>query len=503
MTRRLHIFIIIVLVCVICGPLLYHHRPLYLFTPDVQYVKAKVLRVMAGDLFGDPVSGFPTFHPPYYHVILAGLALIGIPVNASLFFITLSNVVLILLFSFLIIRLIFNERIALWSLPIIPLVFHIMGPGQILLPTAFYFSLPIYMAGLWLYLKPERVAGLEISAGVLWGVAFLISPVYVFLIGFTLAYELVWARRIRRTMLLALPIALLLIPFIYHAVYIYQFGMAETATFAIWRGFPGAERISEFFTYLLSPVDNTILSWQTVVVILIAAAGILGMRKAKSKHAMVYIAGLAYLFTAYHFNSHYATRIQFILSLFLLAYAVQFILGLSLKKVARHSILIGLVALSIVFQIHINIDNYTQMNKGAEDFIRVGKGLKNNLKRFVSPNDFIVVTSRTYRTFILDNVAVHALLAYKTGEYFQLNSQLADEMLRDYDHLVQATSIDQIDAICRKYNMTVAVAGVVSEAGAPLFTEIAKHWETVYSDPYFIIFRKPAQQTETESDDEK
>jgi len=55
---------------IMAGPILYIFIPHYYLTPDILYVKAKTMWVTNGHLYTDPVTGMPTFHPPYYHLFL-------------------------------------------------------------------------------------------------------------------------------------------------------------------------------------------------------------------------------------------------------------------------------------------------------------------------------------------------------------------------------------------------------------------------------------------------
>ena len=42
------------------APMFYNKFILYFGTPDIQYVKAKILRILAGQIYADPVSGYLT-----------------------------------------------------------------------------------------------------------------------------------------------------------------------------------------------------------------------------------------------------------------------------------------------------------------------------------------------------------------------------------------------------------------------------------------------------------
>ena len=108
-------YIIPAFVALLLGPLFYFHMPLHLTSPDIQFAQAKVLRVLHGELFSDPVTGYPSFHPPYYYLILAIFARLGLSINLLFFIVTVSNVALLVLFTYLILKRQFGPDIALLS----------------------------------------------------------------------------------------------------------------------------------------------------------------------------------------------------------------------------------------------------------------------------------------------------------------------------------------------------------------------------------------------------
>ena len=183
--------VLILFALILAGPVLYHGLPLYSFMPDIQFVKAKTLHVAAGDLYADPVTGFPTFHPPFYHLFLSFLTKLGIGINALLLMVSFLNTALIILMTFKLLSAVLGEQPAFIASLLLPFIIRFMGPGYLLLATAFYFSAPFYMIGLWLFLKERPGGGGIALIGLLWGLAFLLSPGYLFLIGFTFGYLLI------------------------------------------------------------------------------------------------------------------------------------------------------------------------------------------------------------------------------------------------------------------------------------------------------------------------
>ena len=493
MGERHHIkkLILAALVLVFLAPVFFYHMPLYYFSPDTLYVKAKILRVSEGDLFADPVTGFPNFHPPFYHLILSLFYRIGFSINLLLLLVTVFNSVLLFVFAYLILRVCFGSDISFYTSLTIPFIFQNLGPGQIFLATAFYFSLPFFLAGLWLHLRRSEASYQKILVPLLWGLAFLISPVYFFVIGFVFVYELLIKRDIKRFVIYTAVFLVTIIPFIYQTLTVSQSSMAGTGAFSIWRGLPDGQWFNSFFTYVLSPVDNKPLSWPVLPVILLIVAGVIGYIKAGKKEPFVILAAIAYLFTAYNFNSHYATRVEFLAALLIGGYALQYLYRVIKSKAAYTGIIAMLVLMGIIPHLMRNIEIYSNQVEDMPIYRQVTAGIKANLERFIRPDEFILASDRTYCDLIMPGIPAHGLLAYKTGEYYQLNSKIADEMRADYMELMGTDDTNLIEHFCRKYNIKTAVMSLGKESEFPVFQTIDANWETVYSDFYFKIYKRP------------
>jgi hypothetical protein len=493
MTRDWKVWVLAAAILLLAAPILIYSAPLYFFTPDIQYVKAKILRVMAGELYADPISGFPSFHPPWYHVILSVPARLGVGLDILLRYAAVQNIVLIFLFSYLILRRVFDRRTALFTTLLVPFIFQHMGPAQIYLATAFYYSLPFFMAGLWLYLAPSRSLTADIAMAALWGLAFLISPVYVFAIGFTLVYELIVRKDFRRVGWFIPVFLVVIIPFFIQAYSIYGPGLAGSSTFALWRGLPDLAWLKGFFSYLVSPLDGNPLDWHVLFALSAATLGIFGYRHHEDRFPYIYVAALAFLFTAYHFNFTYASRILFFVTLFLAGFAVEYLQKIITTRRLATLALVLLVMMGAADHYWRYLSLYQQQKKGFEYYVNSSAGLKANLGKYLDPRAHLLVTGITYRTMIMPLFAVHGLLAYKTGEYFQLNPEISRRMLEDYQQLMNSSDAAVIDQICKTYNMTTAVAGEASEMNLPVFQTIAKNWTLVFRDAYFRIYVKPGR----------
>ena len=86
---------------------------------------------------------------------------------------------------------------------------------------------------------------------------------------------------------------------------------------------------------------------------------------------------------------------------------------------------------------------------------------------------------------------MHGLLAYRSGEYFQLGADLSKQMYEAYNQLMESTDIDTIERVCAQYNIRAAVASEIKELELPVFRTLSDHWPVVYRDVYFRIYLRP------------
>lgn len=479
-------------ICLLAAPVVWSQHPLYFFNPDIEYVKAKILRVLAGSFFTDPVTGFPNFHPPWYHVILSIPARLGIGLDTLLRYAAVQNVALILLFSWLILKRLFDRRTALLTSLLVPFIFQHLGPGQIYLATAFYYSLPFYLAGLWLYLGPATIIKSLLTA-LLWGMAFLISPVYLFAIGFVFVYELLVRRDLRRAGAMVSVFLATITPFFVQTHAVYGPGLAGSSSFALWRGLPDPTWWKGFLSYLVSPVLGAPLTWPVPFAIAAGTIGIIGYVRRKKRLPFLFIAAAAFLFTAYHFSFTYASRILYLVALLLTGCAVEYVWTMIPRRSMAILVLVAAILAGTADHYWRYLNLYQEQAKGFADYERASAGLRANLGKYIDPAGYILATDITYRMMIMPHVAVHGLLAYKTGEYFQLNPDISRRMQEDYNRLIGSGNTAVIDELCRTYNITTAVAGETSEMTLPVFRTIADNWTLVFHDGYFRIYVKPSR----------
>lgn len=491
MKKYSHEILLALFAIVAIGPVLYYSNPPYYFTPDVLYVKAKLMAVLRGDLFADPVTGFPTFHPPFYHLILAPFALMGISAETLTHIVPIFNVIGTLVLVYLIIKRFIDKTVALMTAILLPFINQYMGPGYLFLGTAFYFSIPVFLAGLWMYVSLKRRIGVMIGIGVVWGIAFLISPVYFFVIGLFFVYDAISKRDFVPLTALIVSFLVALFPFYIQMYTVYATNMAGTSAFAIWRSMPDGEWFRQFFLRSVSPTDGRLVHWQIIPAVILCITGLIVGLRNKRLRPLIILFVIAYVLTAYHFNNfQYGPRILFFLSLFTVASSISVIVRYLPSQKAS---LVVLVAIGVLFTANHYYQSIPTLEEHASQykkFSEISTGLRENLGQYIEPGDFVLAGELTYRNFIMPYFPVKSLVAYKTGEYFQVNSKLADEMKNDQMYVKMDGSPESIKFIANKYHIKTAVVGG-KDTHFPGFQQINKSWTKVYQDPYFAIYLRP------------
>jgi hypothetical protein len=485
-------YIIPAFVVLLLGPLFYFHMPLHLTSPDIQFAQAKVLRVLHGDLFSDPVTGYPSFHPPFYYLILAIFARLGLSINLLFFIVTVSNVALLVLFTYLILKRQFGPDIALLSIFFIPLWVEFIRTGSMYLPAAFQFSIPVYLAGLWLFLYRDDTRG-AVFTGILWGLAFMISPWYLFLIAFPLLYRLIFKRRVREFIVTTAVLLLTLIPFYIQIYVVVSHEMYGTTAFTLWPGLPGIKFASTFGRDFLMPADQ---GWSDPIIWVALAVTVLGIWQLLRSNGLrwfVITVAVAAIFTAYSYFPGYADRVHLILGLFLTPYAVKLLIDLPWKKSLSFAMIVIVVGYGVYRHYDHVLARYAVLKSSLEVQHRVlALGMLDHLKDYVGPDDYLIITNEEYRYNVMPNLLVHALVAWRSGEYYQLKSSVSDQLNKDYRMLMNCDDEVCLNYICDKYNMRVALsAGSDQVKAAPVFYLLDRIWLTVYADPYYHIYVRP------------
>ncbi len=472
-------------------PILYMGIPPYFSTPDLYYVKAKALWVMNGFVYNDPVSGMPTFHPPYYHLVLALFMRLGFPIDSLVMAFSLLNVALLGLFVFLTIRRLFDTTTAGLVVLLLPFVNRFMGSDYLFLASSFSFSLPFFFAGIWLYLHKKGRISHTILASVCWGASFLISPGNIFLLGLIFLYELIIRRAYRRFLLMSVVFIVAISPFFYQAYVVSKSGIGTTTTFSLWRGFPGVTWLGSLASRILAPATGRIIDWHVLPTLAILAAGIAGYLRAGSRHPMPVIALIAFVLTFYHFNPQYASRVYYVFSIFLAGYACQWLVRRFPLQAAGYAIILLLAAYPAIEHAARTFRDCSEKLSRFDAYNVVTSRLQAELIKHVRPASFVLASSRTYRNFVMPYFPARSFVAYRSGEYFQLPPEFAEQLLDDYRTLMSSTDKNTILLICGAYGIRHAIW--VPGDQHPVFGTIDGWWDPIAVESGYRIYQLPRQ----------
>jgi hypothetical protein len=482
--------VLVLLIGLIVAPVLYYRLPWFVHSPDIYYLKAKVMWIMQGHILTDPITGYETFHPPFYYIVLAGLTSLGLSIDTVLVLVTLVNVILFITVGYKIIARVFGPKTALPTFLLIMFIIEFMGSRNIILASSFHFSLPLYMIGLWFYITANDSLHRAAVASVFWGVAFLISPVYVFLIGLTFIYDTITHKSWRRLLIMTASFIIVLPLFFYQAYTVYSKGLHHTSTFMFWRGFPDAEWLGRFFTEFLSPSLHKLLSIPAAISLLLIIIALIAIIKRRRVHWYIIIAAISYILTFYHFSGQYAIRIQLLLSIFIVATAIHYLRRTKLKSVAWLAPLMILVVFSFYYFYTDKLEDYDRWFARVNIYHEAGSGLWDNMDQHLKRGEYIISTKETYFQFIMPFYPVHSLGAWKTMEYYQLDTLISNQLEFDYRAVHGANSYVDIMMVADKYNITTSVASI-RDFRLPLFKMLSDRWTIVYEDDFFRIYKKP------------
>jgi len=372
---------------------------------------------------------------------------------------------------------------------LIPFINRYMGSGYLFLASSFTFSLPIFLAGLWLYVRDKSTTAHHIAASICWGAAFLISPGYLFLLGFISLYELIFVRNYRRLAWMAITFLVIVSPIFYQAYVVSSSNVGTTTTFSLWRGIPGADWFGSLFTRMLAPTTGDIVDWHVPAVLGIIVVGVIGYVRGGRRHPFPVIALAAFLSTFYHFNVQYASRIYYILSIFIVACGIYWLSRQKKFRAVGYALLIAAILYGIGNHLAQTYHDMDQKQADYRVFQRLISRLQPALRQHIPPTSFVLTDSKTYNYFVMPYYPVRGLLAHKSGEYFQLPQQLSDEMLKHYNTVMKSTDRRVIEHICSVYDIYYAIW--VAGAEFPVFEGIFGWWEPVAVEPEFRIYRRP------------
>jgi hypothetical protein len=283
---------------------------------------------------------------------------------------------------------------------------------------------------------------------------------------------------------------LFIIPFYIQAYTLYGFGLEGTSAFAIWRGVPDLAWFKTTLTFFVSP-DAEHLTWQLIPIAVVLGIGLLALCRFGFHKPLVVIAVLAYLFTMYHFNKQYASRMLFFFSIFWAAAGIHFIKDKVRTRWWAYLILGPLMLCSITDHLVSTTKLFARQEPNIGAYREAAASLAPVVKQIIGPLDRVFASEKTYRMYIMPYFSAFGLMGYKSGEYFQIASVVAEEMRRDYDELLATTQIELVEFFCQKYNIRAAVAGDLDEMYSPVFQTIDRNWPLVYKDDHFRVYRRP------------
>jgi hypothetical protein len=368
-----------------------------------------------------------------------------------------------------------------------------MGSNYLFLASSFTFSFPIFLAGLWLFLRKQADIRISVLTAFLWGLAFLVSPGYLFLVGFAFLYDLYERRDYRRFFAMTGTFIVTLIPFFYQVYVVLSFyaanSLGRASTFALWRGFPDPAWVVSLIRNFLAPADRAFMDWHTIAVAAIFAAATMGYIRSKNRLAFPLIALAAYLFTFYHYSAQYASRILYVFSIFATAYAVQWLMWWKRYRRMAYAAVFLLAIYSMTGHIVRTTRYYAQRVEPYATFKHTMEHIHPKLLQYLQPAKFVLASSEVYRIYIMAYFPARGLIGARSGEYFQLPEGLAEEMKADHTTLMTSTDRNTINTLCLTYGIDYAVS--FSYDKAPVFRQLDGWWQKVYSDKTMTIYRRP------------
>jgi hypothetical protein len=384
----------------------------------------------------------------------------------------------------------YDKYTALITCLLFPFINQFMGCGNILLATSFYFSLPFMLYGLYVFIKHKSNNYKNILSAFLWGVAFLISPVYVFAIAALFIYLLAIRKAYKASLLMAIAFLITIIPFLIQAYSIYSQDLYQTATFALWRGIPNLHWLKNLFVDFMAPHEGTLLNPGSIIHMIILSFFGISVYYTRRWNWIITILLISYLLTYHHFSMQYAIRIQLMLSIFVVAFVIKYVSSLKIKKTIILFPVIILLGYSIYVHYSKTFANYNNWKAGKVAYDLVGENLWKNINDYLPRGDFIFCSKTTYFRFIMTYCNVYALGAHRTLDYYQLDYRISDSLEKDYQAVMRSIDLNTIHRIYNKYNIKAAVVAG-NESDVPLFKTLADHWITAYQDRFFSIYVKP------------
>jgi hypothetical protein len=230
----------------------------------------------------------------------------------------------------------------------------------------------------------------------------------------------------------------------------------------------------------------------------IAAAAVAGsclaFLRQRRVHWFVITSAVSFVLVSFHFKEQYAERMLLFLMLFLFAASIHFLLSNTrrMRYVLVAILLVG--GYSIFRHFQLSIESFYP-SKAVSDRIRDNAWrLPYIVRGLTKPEEFIFCTKETYRFYLMHDWYGHSLGCYRTMEYFQLDSSVAQRFQADYRTAFTAKSYDEVLPIIDKYDIRIAVFKTTrKESTTRLYELIANRWSKVFDDGYFHVFRRSDQ----------
>jgi hypothetical protein len=456
---------------------------------DMMYIKAKVNYVLEGHVFDDPVTGVTTFHPPAFHVALGAMKVLGLDFSTLLWLVFMFDMAAVFVLIFAITRELFDDEAAMTVAAWVPFVMTFIGAGALLLANAFSFSMMFFLAGFWSFLRRNQSLRFPLLAGFLWGLSFLISPVYVFMFGFIFAYVLFVEKNIRAGVASIVAFLVTLIPFYVQMYDVYSQDLQGTAAFAFWRGVPDAEWIGDFLAVTFGGVTQDVASPNGLMSLALFAATGLAIWRQRRVPWYLAVAALAYVFTYYHFNTQYAARMQFFLYSFAAMVAMGWLLTFQRFRPLVWAGVALICAYSVFWHVKPSMGWYEYVERFEDDIVG-WLDFQEHLPEFVKPGEYIFCTKETYLHYVMPIPNIHALGCYQTMEYFQLNARLSQQLEDDYNRAMNTNDYQTAMTIAARYGIRTAIfRNTTEEVTLPLFSTLKNAWSIVYDDGQIAILQ--------------
>jgi hypothetical protein len=472
------------------GQIIWHGLPYHIYGPDVRYAIAKTELLLDGFLFQDPVTGLPTFHPVGYHLFLAIFRGLGIPWNALLIAVSLVTVAGTFYFSYRVFCRLFNARVAAFGVLLLPFIHEYASNIQLILPTASMATVPIFLAGLDLYLSPRQDSLRLVMIGLLWSAAFVFSPWLLFLLLLLLVRDIWSHRNARRVLWFAVGSVPAAVLGVSQLRAVMAADMHSSAIFSLFREAPDIVWVVDAFKTLVAPVPNSPIVPMVICIVLLGLTAYRVLRRRRHQGLFGIILA-AYVLTHFTFVQQYSIRISFFLWLLAAGTVVEW-----LDRTVRRTVVWQTVIVLLAFYGVLSVwpSREVRFAADAEHDAEAAEAsyLQGILDRELQPFETVLCAKRTYLYHLLARGNVRALGCYRTLAYFQLPENVALIYEHDYNVAMRSASYEAALDVMESYGIRHALFtrdDVAKEV--PILPVLNDKWEAVLADERFLLLRRP------------